>query len=94
MRSGSVLLLGRGRRSEEVEVNLQTNEFSRISSLWGKLNMRTKVFGCFVCGAVKGVSECVNTLDRGSRPGGTRSNSLWNLQQCTDHLVFIQSAPF
>lgn len=93
VRSGPVLLLGRGRRSGEVEVNLQTCEFSRISSLWGNLNMRTKCLDV-ACAVQRRV--CLNVLilwTGASRPGGTRSDSLWNLQQRTDHLDFIPSAP-
>lgn len=35
------------------------------SAAVGKLKYENKVFGCCVCGAAEGVSECVNTLDRG-----------------------------
>lgn len=46
------------------------------SAAVGKLKYENKVFGCCVCGAAEGVSECVNTLDR--RPEvihcGTSSN--------------------
>lgn len=49
-----------GGGGEPTDVRVQPDQ-----QLVGKLKYENKVFGCCVCGAAEGVSECVNTLDRG-----------------------------